>query len=141
VTDREVPAEVPELFEVVMRAAFRGLDAERGVPARSAQAGEVVPHLFLRRQREEALAALERPGDELVGDAVVLEDDEAVLLVRRAEGLRRANEDEGTGVSERDLGTSESGTRREETRCDDGTRAGRETRALRALTNASKSAS
>jgi ADP-ribose pyrophosphatase YjhB (NUDIX family) len=61
----------------------------------------VVPHLFLRRQREEALAALERPGDELVGDAVVLEDDEAVLLVRRAEGLRIACEDEGTGVSER----------------------------------------
>ena len=84
----QVPPEVPELLQVVLGGPLGGLDAEAGVPPGAAEARQVVL-LLLLAQREELLAAVERPRDEVVGKAVILEYHEAVFLIRRTERLQR----------------------------------------------------
>ena len=68
-----------------MPGALGGFDAERRVTARATAAGHLVAALFLDRQREEALEAVQALIDDALVDAVVPDDDEAVLLVGRGQ--------------------------------------------------------
>ena len=83
----QIPAEVPELLQVVLGGALGGLHAKAGVTPGASQARQVVLSLLLLTEREELLAAVERPRDEVLGHAVVLEDHEAVFLIRGTERL------------------------------------------------------
>ena len=62
-----------------MLRALGGFDAERRVAARAAAARQLVFELFLDRQGEEPMEAIQAGIDEFPVDAVVLDDDEAVF--------------------------------------------------------------
>ena len=82
---RQVAADVPEFLKVVRLGALGGLDPERRVAARSAAAGHQIFALRLLGQREEGLGLLLGAMDQLVGNAVVGNDREAVILEAAAE--------------------------------------------------------
>ena len=86
---RQLAADVPELLEIVVPGALGGFDAERRVAARAAAARHLVAEFLGFRQREEPAKALEATIDELLVDPVILDDDEAELLVGRARCLAR----------------------------------------------------
>ena len=90
---RQVAADVPEFLEVVRSRALGGLDPERRVAARPAAAGDEIFALHLFGQREERLRLLLGAADQRVGDAVVGDDREAVILEAAAELLRRRRRD------------------------------------------------
>jgi hypothetical protein len=83
VARRQLAADVPELLEVVMLGTLRGLDAERRIAARAAAVRQLVAQLFFDRKCEKLMKAVEASIDELFVDAVVLDDDEPLLLVGR----------------------------------------------------------
>src|SRR4051812_19184764 len=85
---RQLAADVPELLEIVVLRILRGLDAERGVAARAAAIRDPVAQLLFHGQREELPEAAETLVDQALVDTVVLDDDEAVFLVRRGDALR-----------------------------------------------------
>ena len=74
--------------------ALGGLDPERRVAARAAAAGDEIFALHLFGQREERLGLVLGAVDQLVGDAVVGDDREAIFLEAAAELLG-----EGVGVA------------------------------------------
>ena len=74
--------------------ALGGLDPERRVAARAAAAGDEILALHLLGQREEGLRLLLGAVDQLVGNAVVGDDREAIFLEALAELLG-----EGLGVA------------------------------------------
>ena len=96
---------------------------------------EVVLHLLLRGEREELFAALQSAGNERVAHAVVPEDDEAVLLVRRAEGLSRTaaiRGRTGTGRERTTIWADSDARSEDEERRDEDATTGRERAARRA---------
>jgi hypothetical protein len=90
----KLPADMPEFLEVVRLGALGGLDSERGIAARAAAAGNQVFALGLLGQGEEGPRFLFGAVDELVGDAVVGDDGEAIFREASAEPLG-----EGIGVA------------------------------------------
>ena len=88
---RKLAADVPELLEVVRLGALGGLDAERGVAARAAAAGDQVFALHLFGQGEEGLGLFFGAVDQLVGNAVVGDDREAIVLEAAAELWAKAS--------------------------------------------------
>src|SRR4051794_23537250 len=87
VAGRQVAADMPEFLEVVRLAALGGFDPERRVAARSAAAGNEILALHLLRQREEGLRLVLGAMDQLVGNAVIGDDREAIFLETTAQLL------------------------------------------------------
>ena len=74
-------ADMPELLQVEVRRALGGFDTEGGVAACAAAALEMKAVLLGFRPGEERLELVEKPVDEFLRDAVVLDDHEPVVFV------------------------------------------------------------
>src|SRR6185503_16052883 len=80
VAGRQFAADVPEFLEVVRVRTLGGLNPERRVAARAAAAGDEILALHLLGQREELFRLALGSMDQLVRDAMVADNGEAILL-------------------------------------------------------------
>ena len=81
-----------------MRGALGGLDAERRIAACATPAWQLVAALLRLGQGEETVEAVQALVDDAFVDAVVLDDDETVLLVGRGQVVREPRVFGGTRV-------------------------------------------
>ena len=89
---RKLAPDVPEFLEVVRLRALGGLDAERRVAPRAAAAGDQIFALRLVGEREVRFALVLGAVDQVLRNAVVGNDREAIFLEASAklvgEGLQ-----------------------------------------------------
>ena len=107
---RKVAADVPEFLQVVRLVALGGLDAERRVAASAAAARDMIAAFHFLGQREEDLGLVLGLVDQIIGNAVVGNDGEAIFLEAPAERLGEAI-GIAIGVLQRDGGDVVSGDR------------------------------
>ncbi len=87
---RQVAADVPEFLQVVRLVSLGRLNSERRVATGAATASDEIFALHLVGQREESLRFLLGAVDQLVRNAVIGDDREAIFLKAVAELLRKA---------------------------------------------------